>query len=96
MIFEWDEAKNAANKLKHGIGFERASTIFEGWVFTTPDQRFAYGELREISIGIMDSVMVLTVVHTDRNGRRRLISARPASNRERQTYERSLRARIDE
>jgi uncharacterized DUF497 family protein len=30
MRFEWDEGKNAANLLKHGISFEEAQLIFEG------------------------------------------------------------------
>ncbi|MCF7855902.1 MAG: BrnT family toxin, partial [Candidatus Pacebacteria bacterium] len=26
--FEWDEAKNRANKRKHGVTFEEAQTVF--------------------------------------------------------------------
>jgi len=29
MIFEWDENKNRVNKVKHGIDFESAITVFE-------------------------------------------------------------------
>lgn len=29
MRFEWDEAKNDANKRKHGVSFEAASTVFD-------------------------------------------------------------------
>jgi uncharacterized DUF497 family protein len=28
MLFEWDEAKNEANKLKHGIDFADAQYVF--------------------------------------------------------------------
>ena len=87
MDFEWDEAKNAANKLKHGIGFERAVDIFQGRVRTIVDSRFDYGETRQISFGALDEATILTVVHTDRSGRRRIISARRASIRERSFYE---------
>ena len=90
MIFEWDDAKNAANKLKHGISFERAVLIFEGRVRTVVDDRLDYGERREISFGALDDATILTVVHTDRSGRRRLISARRASAKERTFYERPL------
>lgn len=87
MTFEWDEAKNQANKLKHGIGFERAVRIFEGRVRTIVDGRFDYGETRQISFGALDDKTILTVVHTDRNERCRIISARRASARERMFYE---------
>lgn len=90
MDFEWDEAKNATNKLKHGISFERAVTIFEGRVRTVVDDRLDYGEVREISFGALGDATIVAVVHTDRSGRRRLISARRASAKERTFYERPL------
>lgn len=90
MDFEWDEAKNAANKLKHGIGFERAVTIFDGRVRTVVDDRFDYGEVRSVSFGKLGDATILAVVHTDRSGRRRLISARRASAKERTFYEAPL------
>jgi len=62
----------------HGVNFETASRIFESFVFTVTDSRFNYGEVREISIGAIDNLAVLTVVHTDRDGRKRIIPARPA------------------
>jgi len=86
MDFEWDEAKNRANICKHGITFETAQRIFESPFFSILDNRRAYGEERFISIGKSDNIVVLVVVHTDRNGRTRIISARPASRKERQTY----------
>jgi uncharacterized DUF497 family protein/uncharacterized protein (DUF4415 family) len=76
-MFEWDEDKNLHNIGKHGVSFEIASRIFEGFVFTVTDSRFDYGEVREISIGAIGNLAVLTVVHTDRDGRKRIISARP-------------------
>jgi uncharacterized protein len=91
MRFEWDEAKNKANISKHGISFERASLIFRGPVFSVVDDREDYGEWREISIGMADGFAVLTVAHTDRNGIVRIISARPATRRERARYEEALR-----
>ena len=44
MEFEWDEAKRQANILKHGIDFEDAKTIFDGFFFTWQDTRADYGE----------------------------------------------------
>lgn len=64
-MFEWDEAKNASNIAKHGIGFARATAIFEGFVFTVDDDRVDYGELRQLSVGVTGNLF-LTVVHTQR------------------------------
>lgn len=88
--FEWDPEKDAANVAKHGVAFEFAKRIFEGPVLSWVDDRIDYGEVREISIGVIDGFAVLVVVHTDRDGRIRIISARPASQKERQRYETSL------
>ena len=86
MDLEWDEAKNRVNIRKHGIAFEMAQLIFKSTFFTKLDLRNAYGEDRFISIGKIDDIVVLVVVHTDRNERTRIISARPASRKERQAY----------
>ena len=92
MEFEWDEAKNRTNIRKHGIGFETAKLIFEGTVATSPDRRRDYGEDRRISIGRVEPGALIVVTHTERRGRIRLISARPASRKERRVYnERTLR-----
>lgn len=83
--FEWDEAKNLANIRKHGIRFALAKRIFEGPVLSRLDQRRQYGEERYLSIGEVEQALIV-VAHTRREGRTRLISARPASRRERQVY----------
>lgn len=89
-MYEWDEAKNAANIAKHGISFDLARRIFDGPVLTLRDTRQDYGEICEISIGQVEAVAILVVVHTQRDSRRRLISARPASERERTRYAQAL------
>lgn len=86
MKFAWNEAKNQSNIRKHGISFELAKRIFDGPVLTCPDNRKDYGEDRFVSIGSIDGVTLVVVVHTDREGRVRLISARAASRRERLIY----------
>ncbi|MDJ0691214.1 MAG: BrnT family toxin [Xenococcaceae cyanobacterium MO_188.B32] len=86
MQFEWDESKNAANLKKHGISFEEAKLIFDNVVFTSIDDRFDYEEIREISIGAIESLVVVTVVHTDRGEVTRIISARKATKKERKKY----------
>jgi uncharacterized DUF497 family protein len=94
-MYEWDEAKNAANIAKHGISFDLARRIFDGPVLTLRDTRHDYGEIREISIGQVEAIAILVVVHTQREARRRLISARPASERERTRYAQALHAAND-
>lgn len=70
-MFEWDVAKNATNIDKHGVSFATAIRIFENRVVTFTDHRTDYGEVRELSTGHVDGVVFLTVVHTNRAGRRR-------------------------
>lgn len=86
MEFEWDEAKNQANIRKHGVSFEIANRIFARPVLTSPDRRKNYGEDRYVSIGQVGHAAVIVVTHTGRGGRIRLISARPASRKERKLY----------
>ena len=83
MAFEWDSAKNQTNIGKHGVSFEAAKRIFDGTVVTWSDTREDYGENRYISIGKVANAF-LVVVHTDRGGNIRLISARPASRKEKE------------
>lgn len=92
-MFEWDDAKEASNIAKHGLGFRKASLIFDGPIVTAIDDRFDYGEVRRISIGTISTTVVIVVTHTDRNGKIRIISARPAKRRERERYAEELRKR---
>jgi hypothetical protein len=86
MDFEWDPAKDEANRQKHGISFDEARHIFDGAILTRTDTRQDYGEERRISLGALSPEVVLVVVHTERAGRIRLISARRANGRERKVY----------
>jgi len=91
MEFEWDDDKYRQNIAKHGISFEDAIRIFDGFTVSLIDERFDYGEVREISIGLVNGCAVLVVVHTDRKGKMRIISARPAIKSERKMYEKAIR-----
>ena len=90
-MYEWDDEKNRLNIEKHGVSFERAVQISEGFTLNFVDDRFDYGETREISIGVVGDVAYLTVAHTDRQGRSRIISARTASRNERKRYDEAIR-----
>lgn len=90
MEFEWDEDKNRGNIEKHGIGFATASRIFEGPLVSWVDDRYEYGEVRHHSIGQVGGVIMLAVIHTDRDGIIRIISARRANRAERKRYEEEI------
>ena len=92
-MFEWDPAKNAMNRRKHGISFEEAIAIFDGPVLSRQDDDI-HGEHRERSYGLMREVVVVCVVHTDRDATRRVISARKATRKEREEFHAHLRKAI--
>jgi uncharacterized DUF497 family protein len=89
-LFEWDEKKSAANLVKHGVSFEEARLIFEGLTLSWIDERQNYGEVRQVSIGLIRNLAAVAVVHTDRNGAKRIISARLANRNERRRYHEHL------
>ena len=93
--FEWDNLKNRTNQQKHSISFEEAITMFNDVVLSKVDNRCDYGEIRKISLGkIQDGGIVICVVHTQRSGKTRIISARKANKKERQVYRNHLETRI--
>jgi hypothetical protein len=88
MEFEWDSRKDAANQRKHAVGFREATTVFGDPLATTfPDSEHSSSEKRFLTIGASVSGRVFVVVHTDRQDTIRIISARPATARERRYYE---------
>jgi hypothetical protein len=84
--FEWDENKNRENQRKHEICFEEAKLIFEGIYFTRIDPRDYGSEIREISIGSIGGGVILVIVHAQRDGKTRIISARKATKKERRRF----------
>jgi uncharacterized protein len=67
MEFEWDDAKNEANRLKHGFDFTFAIRIFGGPARRTIDPR-PWGEERIVATGQVEGLSI-TIVYTRRNGR---------------------------
>ncbi|WP_223568447.1 BrnT family toxin [Agrobacterium tumefaciens] len=94
-MFEWDEEKNRSNIRKHGVGFRTAIRIFENAVLSWVDEPVAYGETRYHTIGQIEGIVFLAVIHTDRAGLIRIISARPANRRERKRYDEEIRKRTE-
>jgi uncharacterized DUF497 family protein len=87
MRITFDPAKAAVNLKKHGVSFADAAGVLEDPLAITIEDPDARGEQRLISIGLGNAAELLVVVYTERNDGCRLISARPATKRERQQYE---------
>jgi uncharacterized DUF497 family protein len=85
MDFEWDSAKEAANRKKHGVDFRTAARVFLDPHLIEFDERDAAGELRFSVIGLVDGRM-LFVVYTMRGDVVRIISARGAEPHEKRKY----------
>ncbi len=83
--FEWDENKRQADIRKHGIDFVDIPPLFEGDIFTIEDKRYDYAETRFITFGLLN-VRIIVVIHTERNGNLRIISARKATKNESKRY----------
>ena len=89
LLFEWDRTKASANFKKHKISFEEASSVFGDPMATTiDDPQGRSTEYRFITIGRSVLWQLIIVVHTDRNDKIRIISARKATRAERSQYER--------
>jgi uncharacterized DUF497 family protein len=86
MEFEWDNNKNAANIMKHGVSFEAAKEVFyDPLRVDTYDLKNSISEDRWKVLGLSDWVLLL-VCCTERNGVIRIISARKATKKEMEEY----------
>lgn len=91
---ESDPHKAASNIRKHkkkngeGLSFKEAEEVFDDeWAIEEFDERNStFEESRFKVLGGVKSQLVVVVVYTPRNGKRRIISARPANSRERKVY----------
>ena len=88
MKFEWDDNKEQKNIAEHGIDFGTAILVFgDDNRIEMYDAKHSLEEDRYITIGEINGyVMVLYVVYTERNDAIRIISARRATQREKEVY----------
>ena len=88
LLFEWDPKKALLNVRTHGVSFDEASTAFHDPLSRTIDDPLhSDNEERLVLIGQSMEGRLLVIVHTERNDRIRIISARLATNKERFRYE---------
>jgi uncharacterized protein len=85
MDFDWDSAKNLANRKKHGVDFRTAAKVFLDPYVVELDDLSAADELRFSAIGLVDGKM-LFVTYTVRGTVIRIISARGAEPHEKRKY----------
>lgn len=83
--FEWDDAKYQTNLRKHQLPFELVYEFNWDDAYFKPDERFDYGEDRVIAYGRIDG-RGHAIVHTRRGDRVRIISVRPAHEKEMKRY----------
>jgi uncharacterized DUF497 family protein len=85
MDFEWDNAKERANRKKHGVDFRTAAKVFLDPHVMEFDDLGMGDELRFHAIGLVDGRM-LFVTYTMRGVVVRVISASGAEPHEKRKY----------
>jgi hypothetical protein len=93
--FTWDPRKAAENERKHGVSFREAQSVFaDEHALLIDDPEHSADEPRFILMGLSVRLRILVVVHGCRESEEiiRIISARKASRRERENYNRRWRA----
>ena len=96
LSFVWDPKKNILNQSKHdGIDFEEARTVFyDEFARVIYDPNHSSDEDRFIILGLSTKLRLLVVCHCYRESDSviRLISARKATRKEAEAYERKRNA----
>jgi uncharacterized DUF497 family protein len=88
----WDETKRRSNLRKHGLDFAHVADFDGESAITFEDRRgltdpkFVYPERRYISIGLMRGKLVVLVYFPARVNEWRVISLRPATDKEAKTW----------
>ena len=89
MNIGWGESKRRRNLNKHGFDFADAPIVFAGDIVTVEDDRWEYGEIRFITIGLLNGRAVV-IVHTETDQVIHLISMRKATRNEERNYFQSI------
>ena len=92
--FAWDESKERASRVKHGISFNEAATSFlDKYARVIFDEEHSFDESRYVLLGLISSARLLVVCHClrEHDSVIRIISARRATKREELEYRRFRR-----
>jgi uncharacterized DUF497 family protein len=87
--YVFDPAKDKINRAKHGVSLALAEVLFAGPHISMADDRFEYGEVREVAFGLIND-RVLACVYADRGQERRVISLGKATKPEVKRYGKDL------
>ena len=96
MKFEWDEAKNETNLLKHDLDFVDAEAVFAGPMLQLRAEQQDYGEDRFIGLGLLQSLVVVVVWTRREPDIIRIISMRKATQDEKQRFQTALQNQLGE
>ena len=96
LVFEWDEAKNRANRKKHGVSFDEARTAFldeNARLGADPDHSEDESRFILLGLSIRLRLRLLVICHCYRqpSDAIRIISARRADPSEQRDYARYLK-----
>ncbi|MGB3931748.1 MAG: BrnT family toxin [Sphingobium sp.] len=87
MEIEFDPAKDESNITKHGVSLQAAEEFDWNTAFEREDDRFDYGEVRFVAIGLLgDRLHVLVFTNGSHDDAVRAISLRPAEKHETRFY----------
>lgn len=89
MKYVFDPVKDRINREKHGLSLALAEALFAGPHLSIADDRFEYGEIREVAFGFIND-RFFACVYADRGDERRVISLRKATQTEVRRYGKDL------
>lgn len=91
--FEWDEANEEKNWLKHKVSAKEAEDIFyDKKRLLLEDVKHSEKELRFILVGNTKQGRMLFIVFTIRHNKIRVVSCRDANRKEEDFYEKTISA----
>ena len=85
LVFEWDENKNHANMVKHGIRFSTAVKVFKDPNLLIREDEWHTDELRYNILGSIGKILFVVCMFKSDNIIR-MISARLATKSEKERY----------
>lgn len=89
---DWDDEKAEINIKKHGLSFDEAQKVFQDddAIIRYDRKHSTIDDERYITIGRIQGLVVVNVVHQQKDGTKRIITARHATKSEwRMYYEQS-------
>ena len=86
MEIEFDDAKDDANRAKHGLPLALGAAVLENLIGEVLDDRRDYGEVRINAFGLIDG-RLYACTYTKRGSVYRIISLRKASRQEQRLWQ---------